>query len=98
MSRKRGVMLRDDMQSPSFSLARLRNDDDDPYQNLANAIVCVAADDYRTALEKNDRTLLESLQRFFRSAWCGVLTSIDTEHLMEALNAEHKARAQASPA
>lgn len=93
---KRGIMLRDEMQAPSFSLARLRNDDEDPYQNLANAIVCVAADDYRTALEKNDQPLLSSLRHFFRSAWCGILTSVDTEFLMEALDAEHKARLQAA--
>lgn len=85
-------MLRDDMQSPSFSLARLRNDDGDPYQNLANAIVCVAADDYRTALEKNDQTLRESLQRFFRSAWCSALTGIDTERLMDTLSRERGAK------
>lgn len=78
------------MQSPSISLTRLRNDGEDPYQNLANAIVCVAADDYRTALKEGDTALLFSLQRFFRSAWCGVLTGTDTELLMEALNKEHQ--------
>lgn len=87
---KRGIMLRDQMQSPSYSLARLRSGEGDPYLNLANAIVCVAADDYRTALRKNDEPLLSSLRVFFRSAWCGVLTGIDTEYLMEALNTEHK--------
>lgn len=89
---KKGIMGRDEMQSPSVSLARLRNDAEDPYQNLANAIVCVAADDYRTALEKGDTSLMLSLQRFFRSAWCGTLTGIDTESLMESLNEEYKAR------
>lgn len=93
---KKGIMLRDEMRAPSFSLARLRNDDGDPYQNLANAIVCVAADDYRTALERKDEPLLSSLQHFFRSAWCGTLTGIDTERLMDALNAEHAARLQAA--
>lgn len=87
---KKGLMQRDAMQAPSISLARLRNDDEDPYQNLANAIVCVAADDYRTALKKGDALLLSSLQQFFHSAWCSVLTSIDTELLMEALNREHR--------
>lgn len=87
---KKGIMQRDAMQSPSISLARLRNDEEDPYQNLANAIICVAADDYRTALEKGDTTLLLSLQRFFRSAWCSVLTGIDTELLMNALDREHQ--------
>ena len=89
---KKGLMQRDAMQAPSVSLTRLRNDEEDPYQNLANAIVCVAADDYRTALEKGDETLLLSLQRFFRSASCSVLTGIDTELLMDALNKEYQGR------
>lgn len=92
--------MRDDMQAPSLSLARLRNDDGNPYgnpyQDLANAIVCVAADDYRTALEKNDQPLLSSLQHFFRSAWCGILTSVDTERLMSALDAENETRLRAA--
>lgn len=92
---KKGVMQRDAMRAPSFSLARLRNDDGDPYQNLANAIICVAADDYRAALEKNDQPLLSSLRHFFRSAWCGILTSVDVERLMDELNAEHATRLQA---
>lgn len=87
---KKGLMQRDAMQAPSISLARLRNNDEDPYRNLANAIVCVAADDYRTALKEGDKTLLLSLQRFFRSAWCSVLTGINTELLMDALNREHQ--------
>ena len=80
------------MQALSVSLARLRNNAEDPYQNLANAIVCVAADDYRTALKQHDELLMSSLQRFFRSAWCSVLTGIDTELLMEALNKECQGR------
>ena len=87
---KKGLMQRDAMQAPSVSLTRLRNDEEDPYQNLANAIVCVAADDYRTALKQSDTMLLLSLQRFFRSAWCSVLTGIDTELLMDALNREYQ--------
>lgn len=89
MSRRRGVMLRDEMRAPSASLVRLRNDNEDPYQNLANAIVCVAADDYRTALKDNNEKLLENLQNFFHSAWCGLLTNVDTDMLMRALENEH---------
>ena len=87
---KRGLMQRDAMQAPSISLSRLRNDDEDPYQNLANAIVCVAADDYRTALKEGNTSLMLSLQQFFQSAWCGLLTDIDTELLMDALHKEHQ--------
>lgn len=87
---KKGLMQRDAMRAPSVSLSRLRNDEENPYQNLANAIICVAADDYRTALKQGDELLMSSLQRFFRSTWCGVLTSLDTEFLMDALNREHQ--------
>lgn len=93
---KKGIMQRDAMRAPSASLARLRGEDDrlkngdDPYQNLANAIICVAADDYRTALKKDDKLLMSSLQHFFRSSWCRVLTGVNTEFLMDALNKEHQ--------
>lgn len=80
------------MRAPSVSLLRLRKDDDDPYRHLANAIICVAADDYRTALAKNDTLLLLNLQSFFRSAWCGALTGINTELLMDAIQKEHDGR------
>lgn len=89
---KKGIMKRDAMRSPSISLTRLRNDGEDPYRNLASAIICVAADDYRTALVNKDKQLQSNLQLFFRSAWCGALTSIDTERLMDALNQEYERR------
>lgn len=87
---KKRIMQRDAMQSPSASLNRLRSSATDPYQNLANAIVCVAADDYRTALKQGDGQLLRSLQHFFRSTWCSLLTGIDPEFLMDALNREYQ--------
>lgn len=89
---KKGVMGRDAMRAQSPSLARLQINEGDPYQNLANAIVCVAADDYRTALKQGDKPLMDSLQRFFRSSWCGVLTGINTERLMTALHREYRDR------
>lgn len=103
---KKGLMQRDAMQAPSFSLAQLRDFEDglseeekeEPFQNLANAIICVAADDYRTALATGDTTLLSSLQRFFRSAWYRVLTNVDPELLMNALDKEHQERLAAASA
>lgn len=85
---KKGLMRRDEMQATPISLTRMRNDNGDPYQNLANAIVCVAADDYRAAVQNGDTLLLSDLRRFFRSAWCSLLTNLDTEVLMEALDRE----------
>ena len=67
-----------------------------PSENLANAIVLSAANDYRDALKKlargrrnsdAERTKVECL-RFFRSAWFGILTTLDPEVLIEKLDAE----------
>ena len=49
----------------------------DPYENLANAIVLTAVEDYRKALKKYSRNPdsksakaeVDSLERFFRSQW-----------------------------
>jgi len=64
-----------------------------PYENLANAIVLSAVGDYRKVLERWSRhpgkeVYLQdkaSLERFFRSDWFGVLTSIDPELLIHKL-------------
>ena len=56
-----------------------------PYENLANAIILQAVKDYRETLSRynlhrekdaysHDK---ESIERFFRSRWFGVLTTID---------------------
>ena len=49
----------------------------DPYENLANAVILQAVRDYRTALRalrmnprnKAAQTEKESIERFFRSQW-----------------------------
>lgn len=77
------------MKRPSISLYRLKKDDDDPYRNLANAIVAVAADDYRNALQNNDDNLVKSLERFFYSDWYGLLTNLNPSILLELLHKEN---------
>lgn len=67
-----------------------------PYQNLANAIIVLAVKDYRTALRRCKKhphdpeyaQERDSLERFFRSGWFGVLTSLDGEVLMEKIKME----------
>ena len=66
----------------------LRSADEEPYQKLADAIVAVAADDYRTALRSNNRKLRNSLEDFFRSEWYKILTTIDGELIMSRLQRE----------
>lgn len=68
----------------------------DPYQALANAIVKMAAEDYRTALKRlskhpKDRDGLavkNECERFFRSGWFGILTGLDPEVLIIKLQME----------
>lgn len=68
----------------------------DPYENLANAIILQAVKDYREALVRNDvhrkqntyQCNRESIERFFRSGWFGVLTKLDPEMLILRLNKE----------
>lgn len=67
---------------------------DDPYQHLANAIVAVAADDYRNALRRGDNHAIETLERFFLSDWYGVLTAVSGKFLIVALRQEFEQKMQ----
>lgn len=68
----------------------------DAYQKLANAIVELAAKDYRSslkALKRNprNRDAMEramECERFFKSDWMAALTDVDGEWLMERLREE----------
>ncbi len=67
-----------------------------PYEDLANAIIIKACNDYRTALKRvkknpeNKDAINEalSLERFFKSPWYQVLTSVDGEFLIRKIRAE----------
>ena len=66
------------------------------YENLANAIILQAAKDYRMALKSlkanpRNRTAQADkteIERFFRSGWFSVLTSVDGEMLIRSLQME----------
>ena len=68
----------------------------EPYQALANAVVELAVKDYRTALKyhyhhpdkKEYADEVDSLERFFRSGWFGVLTKVDPDLLIKQLRKE----------
>ena len=67
-----------------------------PYENLANAIILRAVDDYRETLgilryspnDKDASISKDEIERFFRSGWFGLLTNIDPEMLMGKLRKE----------
>lgn len=69
---------------------------ENPYEKLANAIILQAVSDYRAALrkvKKNPKSrdaLDEALQieKFFRSEWYQVLTSVDGEYLINRFQKE----------
>ncbi len=66
------------------------------YENLANAIVLLAVKDYRSARKrqkyhpknKEAKLIIEDCERFFRSDWFGVLTSVDGKALLRKLKEE----------
>lgn len=60
------------------------------YENLANAIIIQAADDYRKALNDSAQGEQRTIERFFRSEWFGVLTGLDPETLIRKLKQEAK--------
>ena len=67
-----------------------------PYENLANAIILRAVDDYRSALgvlryspNDADATISKNeIERFFRSGWFSLLTNVDPEMLINRLGKE----------
>ena len=59
----------------------------DPYQELANAVILRAVEDYRLT---DDEKELKELEHFFRSSWFGVLTKVDPDLLITKLRKEKK--------
>lgn len=68
-----------------------------PYEELANAVIIQACEDYKRAYacylrnpESAERTKqqLEELEFFFRSDWYKTLTELDGEYLMQRLQEE----------
>lgn len=74
----------------------MRSENQDPYQNLANAIVLSAVKDYRDALKRlkkkpNNKLAADErddIERLFRSGYFAILTEIDPEYLIDRLNKE----------
>ena len=58
------------------------------HEGLAAAIILQAVKDYRKALKKGERERKRECERFFRSQWFGILTSVDGETLISRLRKE----------
>ena len=59
------------------------------YEKLANAIILQAVRDYRNSYSYQTRC---SIERFFRSEWFMVLTTLDGEMLIKRLQEERLVR------
>jgi hypothetical protein len=86
------MMSDEETKTGSASCTKLMRNPDSSYQNLASAIVCMAADDYRAALASRDKYQQAALEDFFHSHWYGVLTTIAPEVIMEGLQREYYAK------
>ena len=58
---RKNEMSEIEMRQPAESLHYLQQNSGDPWQNLANAIVAVAADDYREALKVGNHKAMKKL-------------------------------------
>lgn len=59
-------------------------------ETLANGIIVQACKDYRAALRLDDKQSITEIERFFRSEWYKMLTSINGEYLITKLRKEQK--------
>lgn len=62
----------------------------EPYRELANAVILSAVKDYRSARKAKDRHKVGSIRRFFRSDYFSVLSDLDGEVLIKKLDEETK--------
>ena len=66
------------------------------YENLANAIVVQACNDYRNALDgigceyKSPQVVIKEIEKFFHSSYYRMLTKVKGDYLIERLKAEHR--------
>jgi hypothetical protein len=73
---------------------------DQSYHDLANAIVLQAVEDYRNALNgiayhhHSPEFVIKSIERFFRSDYFEVLSTVKGEYLIEQLKKEHNERSK----
>ncbi len=84
------------MEGEFVKIRQIKNNND-AYENLANAVVLAKVEDYRRALkrlamkpeDKSAKAQVDSLERYFKSARYSRYTSVDGEYLIRKLREEN---------
>ena len=61
---------------------------DNPYKNLALAIMERAVYDYRSAVKSRDTAEIKEIRKFFKSEWFESLCDIDGELIIKTIDEE----------
>lgn len=74
----------------------MRSPIDEAYQNLANAVILKAVDDYRNALMgigyvgASPEHVINEVETFFRSHYFAILTKVKGDYLIRRIKEEHE--------
>ena len=72
--------------------------EDVAYHDIANAIIIQAVEDYRNALDGQSyngyppEVIIKRIEKFFRSRYFRILTTVDGEYIIARLKQEHSER------
>lgn len=62
-------------------------------ENLANAVVLQAVEDYRSAKRHGKKKTIQKLKDFFHSEWFSLLTSVDPATIIDHVDSDDTAAA-----
>lgn len=60
------------------------------YEDLANAIIIRAVDDYEKALASKDDYKIKSIEKFFKSDWYSILSKVDGNYILSKIKSKFK--------
>lgn len=60
----------------------------DPYEELANAIIIRAAEDYEKCLSGGDFGKIKALEHFFVSDWFRILSKADGQYIIDRIKSK----------
>ena len=61
-----------------------------PFEDLANAIIFLACEDYKVAYQDNDPETMDDVEEFLKSEWFQTISNLDGNRLYRRLHYECK--------